>query len=282
MNIYHFIDSNAIREHCRKIGHIFTPVEQAYLVYGSQRHTQKEKHNALREIIDNTKDYKLPNRIKERNCIYEDFTFHEYLNALIEDDNTVYQKFLLKEENAVYMFFTQPECAENCHIFSEFDKCYEDALNMWREGCIEKIHITKMYFGRRGMIFSTFNDKQELLGIGYNSLDYDMEKEDMLAYFQSLWLNVPTPFKKGDVLYGPDKRIFILDKLCTEETEKLESLSKYGGLVEMDAGCYTPDRYGNLSYEYFFPYLDLDYCTDEEDVRRYKKLYDLGIKSMEG
>ena len=39
MNIYEFINSKAIREHCQKIRHNFSDLEKAYLINQSRNHT---------------------------------------------------------------------------------------------------------------------------------------------------------------------------------------------------------------------------------------------------
>lgn len=47
MNIYEFINSKDIREHCEKIGHKFNSIECAYLIYQSQNHTLPGKASRL-------------------------------------------------------------------------------------------------------------------------------------------------------------------------------------------------------------------------------------------
>lgn len=46
MDIYQFIDSKDIREHCRKLGHPFNTVESAYLVWQSRNTPLAGKHAA--------------------------------------------------------------------------------------------------------------------------------------------------------------------------------------------------------------------------------------------
>ncbi len=55
-NVYDFINSSAIARHCREIGHQFTPLQSAYLIHGSRRHTLAEKHEAFQWLIDNMPD----------------------------------------------------------------------------------------------------------------------------------------------------------------------------------------------------------------------------------
>ncbi len=48
---YEFINSKDIREHLRKLDYPLTPVQCAFLVWQSRRHTLKEKHEAWEDII---------------------------------------------------------------------------------------------------------------------------------------------------------------------------------------------------------------------------------------
>lgn len=52
MDIYSFINSKDIEAHCRKIGYHFNPLESAYLIWQSAKHSIEEKHKAYRENIE--------------------------------------------------------------------------------------------------------------------------------------------------------------------------------------------------------------------------------------
>ena len=56
MNIYDFINSNAIRNHLKDINYVFTPMEAAFVVWQSKTHTMNQKHEAFQHIIDNMQD----------------------------------------------------------------------------------------------------------------------------------------------------------------------------------------------------------------------------------
>ena len=66
MDIYSFIASKDIADHCRKIEHQFTPLEQAVLVNLSEK-TIREKHEAFLWLVENTPDCEVPERM---NCKY--------------------------------------------------------------------------------------------------------------------------------------------------------------------------------------------------------------------
>ena len=97
MNTFDFINSIDIRDHLKNIGYKFTPLEAAWLVWQSKRHTLNEKHNAWQEIIDTTTDCEVNPRSKfkhKRNL-------HSFLKKLIEEENAIIDEFY-KSENCVY------------------------------------------------------------------------------------------------------------------------------------------------------------------------------------
>ncbi len=56
INIYDFINSVAIARYCRNIGHLFTPLQEAYIINNSRRHTLAEKHQTFQWLIENRQD----------------------------------------------------------------------------------------------------------------------------------------------------------------------------------------------------------------------------------
>jgi hypothetical protein len=60
VNIYEFFNSKDIAEHCRKINHQFTAIEMAYIIWFSDYHSLREKHEAWQYLIDNYSDEQLP------------------------------------------------------------------------------------------------------------------------------------------------------------------------------------------------------------------------------
>ncbi len=86
MNIYKFIESKDIREHCRKLGHRFNTVESAYLVWQNRFTSLAEKHAAWREIIGTMPDMQWSHKGKDwgsiHNCIER---YMELEDRLVED-----------------------------------------------------------------------------------------------------------------------------------------------------------------------------------------------------
>ena len=80
MDIYSFMISRDIAEHCRNIGHEFTPLEMAYIVYKSKR-AMMEKHKAYKEIIDSAPDMSYSTYAKEHTSL------HQVLKDYMEIEN---------------------------------------------------------------------------------------------------------------------------------------------------------------------------------------------------
>jgi len=51
-----YINSSAIREHLKKLEYRLTPVQCAFLVWQSKRHTLKQKHAAWNDMIETMPD----------------------------------------------------------------------------------------------------------------------------------------------------------------------------------------------------------------------------------
>ena len=71
MNIYDFFNSRDVAEHCKNIGHKFTAMEIAFLVWQSNEHTLAEKHTAWQKIIDTMPDEPLPEYYWINNSLHD-------------------------------------------------------------------------------------------------------------------------------------------------------------------------------------------------------------------
>ena len=59
MDIYSFINSRDIAEHCRKIGHTWNPLEMAAIIDMSHR-TVEERHKAWHKLMSDYPDMPVP------------------------------------------------------------------------------------------------------------------------------------------------------------------------------------------------------------------------------
>ena len=91
MNIYKYIKSKDVREHNEKIGHKFTALESAFLVWRNTDIALKEKHDGWREIMCEMPDEEVAGRM---NVDYASSLF-ALLNQFIETGKAlIYVPFL--------------------------------------------------------------------------------------------------------------------------------------------------------------------------------------------
>ena len=80
MDIYDFIKSRDVANHCRVIGHEFNSIEMAVIINKNSWHkTLAQKHKAYREIITNSPDM----HFHESLNIKKKDSLHRFLQDLI-------------------------------------------------------------------------------------------------------------------------------------------------------------------------------------------------------
>lgn len=293
MNIYKYIRSKDVREYNEKIKRKFTATESAFLVWLNYEITLKEKHDAWREIMRDMKDEEVPKRV---NADYAPSLF-TLLNKFIEADNRLIDEFYKKDDNSVYSFryYCKGDsswCEDHGRIYSDFGhmqgKLQEDFdLDIV---CIEykKKHLSSY----RDITLETDKNGNVMRVEESGDLkNNEMEKDE---FFEGLWIDVPTPFRKGDIVCSKktpfgyniysDSKPFVLLSLANwsakEAEERGEQLSEktkawkdkhlkylkeYGDITDMTANGYFlssdyNDRFtGGFYNEVMHDYVDLEY-----------------------
>ncbi|MEY8336960.1 hypothetical protein AALB16_02880 [Lachnospiraceae bacterium 62-35] len=85
MDIYQFVDSQAIREHLQKLDYHFHGKEMAFLIWWSKKKTLEEKIWAWQELIEHTSDeiILLSRRRGVKGSLHQ--TLREHVDALKKD-----------------------------------------------------------------------------------------------------------------------------------------------------------------------------------------------------
>lgn len=296
MNIYKYIRSKDVREYNEKIGHKFTATGSAFLVWLNYEITLKEKHDAWREIMRDMKDEEVPKRV---NADYAPSLF-ALLNKFIEADNRLIDEFYKKDERTVYSY--RYICKGDSSFGEDFGRIYSDLgyiqgeLRKVSDLDIVRVEYTKKYLSshRRRITLETdgSGNVMSVDGDFIQGIDLSPKKDE---FFEGLWIDVPTPFRKGDIvcsrktpfgyyLYS-DSQPFVLLSLANwsakdaeERGEKLSEkdkawrdkhlkyLKEYGDITDMtacgyflnsdDCGrCYTGGFYSEVMHDY----VDLEY-----------------------
>lgn len=232
MDIYRFIDSKDIREHLQKMKYTFTVPERAFLIYQCRTATLSEKFEAWKEILGT-----MPDCPMER-CIPEISSFHHFLTDYMKIQQKMIDLFY-KSENAVYTYETyeksyfvdlfrdrEYDWCESEIFFSEFQKAFLHFKKNYEKGDCEKVRFKKHILASS----EEKMNKQQVLEMDddFNILSVadrgvlDDSEIDIVAAFEEMWFQFPTPFRRGDILVNRGKNgdPFVLDYILTWNTEE--------------------------------------------------------------
>ena len=218
MDIYDFINSNDIRNYLREGKYKFSLTEKVYLINHSFYSELDDRLNFLKKLLKEKDEevkprMNLPKGIKSMHAYIEKYIkLHEKLNEIFFDNNGVYTyKVLYKSDNS-YSDYEE--------VFSSFDKCFKEIK---KEDYLEYFVITKKSLDSINKIKLTFNNKKKPL---FYFANYNIT--DLFEDLEALWLDIPTPFTKGDILYkncriwANNKDLVVLEWLSTWNGENLK------------------------------------------------------------
>ena len=280
MDIYNFINSKDIAAHCRNINHQFNAMEAAFIVYFNHSITLQEKHNAYHEIIETMPDMEITKRM---NCPYYK-SLHGFLkefmaieNKLLNDfkedtDKAVYQYGVyypngihggLNEEQTIFSALTAALAA----IKAQNDKFDENEDNP--DDKIQECKITKRWLDTEKYIEVITTPDGEPLRCDANYLN---DKDFYICNsFEGMWIEIPTPFKKGDILiwtpppsvasHGYYRNPFVLTGICCWDIS--EKRRRTADASDMIAWGHLIDEDGNVFNECMHNYQDLEYYRGE-------------------
>ena len=295
MNIYKYIRSKDVREYNEKIGHKFTATESAFLVWLNYEITLKEKHDAWQEIMRDMKDEGVPKRV---NADYAPSLF-ALLNKFIDTDNRLIDEFYKKDERTVYSY--RYICKGDSSFGEDFGRIYSDLGYI--QGELRKdsdlgiicVEYTKKYLSSHYRKITLETDGSgnvtSVDGDFIQGIDLSLKKDE---FFEGLWIDVPTPFRKGDIVCSKktpfgyniysDSQPFVLLSLANWSAREAEArgeklsgkdkawkdkhlkyLKEHGDITDMTASGYFlssdyNDRFtGGFYNEVMHDYVDLEY-----------------------
>lgn len=212
MDIYSYINSPDVAKHCREINKIWTPFEMAALISRSDRHTIHEKHSAWHELMKEYSD--MPTTVSHMVKSYE--SFHEKLVELIDYEERTLALFMTAEAGAVYSYraWWYGEYKRSESVYTTYDKVWAAVREEWERDETFPIVVSKILPDSMGRIdvyvnydgdpysINIFYDDQTRLQ-WYPHLPSDESwaaLADARTLFQSQYLVIPVPFKRGDIL----------------------------------------------------------------------------------
>lgn len=288
MNIYRFIQSKSVREHLEKINYTFSSLEMAYIIWQCPDATLTERLDAWLEIIDTMPDSPLPDSMKLEGTE----SVHEFLRQYIE----VQQEFLdefNKEEDGVYFYkYTVRERPNETwpweyipmenfeHAFLSLSECkkaiqedidYESPLLQLRNDCERCEEETVEIVVQRQMISAYFeitaflSERLEILAFDVHGKYLKPESEKMMSIFKKIDLNIPVPFKTGDIVYAKMSYPILMSQEAPQPVV-FDSISGNKDTEKISCFIYAVDDdspTGNFFRSEIKNYLVLEYYREE-------------------
>jgi hypothetical protein len=192
MDLLPYIESRAIREHIAASGHRFNAMEAAVLIQNNESISQSDRIPLWRELLYCSEDMPLPVNA----WFPKPMTLHEWLKEDVCFFELAKAQFEKEEADAVWL-------ADGDREFSSFAACL-DALRA-SGSYVQKVWLES---GAARTIEAIL-----LPGGGYAHIDADhsgLPKRSSIMGLYSFWIDVPTPFQKGDLLKGKDGELCIL------------------------------------------------------------------------
>ena len=297
MDIYNYLNSKDVAEHCRKINHQFNAIGTAFIINACRHITLEEKLRLFQEIIDTMPDEKLSEKASRLKMYMEQDqgiktdSFHEALSYYIAAMQRNLNVFLTAEPDTVYSWVCwyrdwEDEIDGN-GLYSTFDAAKTalmQEIQDWNEDYSDISEFTGIICKRR------INTKEccDAAINGNGLLTYLSDSGVDSRFFECIWVKIPVPFKKGDLLYGTNPHrmsdmnigkepmVFIHD--CCEGLDENDpkDLRRMAGrdATDMTAWGYWLGDNGRLYDECMHSYYDLEYYRGKikGDVRVLKAL----------
>lgn len=280
-----YINSNAIREYLKEIGYSFNTLETAWLIYNCRRISYEEKKRAWMELISEMPDCIVPQRM---NCKGWN-SLHDLLRQYINITDHEIQEFYQEEHRGdfvymySYLYEDDAEWSEEYNtVYPSLKACQEAFQNDIERWCeIRNKNNTKKSKGtgvikyriRKQSLTCTkhvleleFKGDEQVFSVFQNSARKE-ECEDIIRQsFEGLWFDIPTPFKKGDIVWAPADLNnigkvcgggFVLEELSSWNVP--DEIRASGDQSDMNGCGYFLREDGTIYYEVMSNYMDLEY-----------------------
>jgi hypothetical protein len=197
MDIYDFISSKDVREHCVKIEHEFSPTDKIRLIAVNQDKTLDERIVAYRELAEEYRGLIIkPNRREDE----EPQDLSLYIEKIIANELKFKEDMTRGGEGGVFTLNSRPYDAQH-GIY----KTYSDAIEALQTLLLHKRDENETYYicreklggGRELRNYIKITKTGEYIG----AIDYVGEPEypSELVY-EDIYIPIPSPFKIGDII----------------------------------------------------------------------------------
>lgn len=209
--ILDFVNSKDIRKHLEEIGYQFNASEAAWLIWQSRNSTLEERHLGWRRIIAEYSDCPIPERM---NTIPQP-SLRRFLEEYMDMENRVLERFR-DSEGAVYQVEYRFSCSEPVkenRVYSRFEPekmnfVMDDEENAVQSFLCIRLPVNGMDENALGMSFSVRLDTQmRIMAVDLDpGLLVEQDRRLLMDVFPGFWFDLPTPFRKGDILWNPNRQ----------------------------------------------------------------------------
>ena len=199
-DVYELMNSKAIEKHCRSINHEFNTEELTVLIFRNKKLSIEDKILAYEELIEKYPDMEV---IKRINC-----NPYSSVKTLIKDEIKRLQYLLLKfnkqEDDVIYSYVpfyksteeyaTHEAFYNSCKTLKEIHDNIEENINEYDDFFMYNIHKKKLSNSNHNITAEYIvNNKKSIIVNIY-------EHDGSILDIEGICLNIPTPFKRGDIL----------------------------------------------------------------------------------
>lgn len=272
MDTYKLINSKAISEYCRKIEHKFNTEELAVLIYRNKSMDIEEKIKAYQELI---RDYPDMEVIKRINCKHYN-SVKDMIQGEIKRIKDLEIEMHTLNEDMLYTYEIYYKASKNGFEESNnFYKTYDEvSKEIGKEIKEDKENEIIMYrIIKRGLIRDARRIIEEyIFDNNKRGKLIDINDTEERIDIDNICLNIPTPFKKGDILVMPitnsysylEPKIFVLEELCNwrENFQKELDKGEHDSSDMVGTGYYFINE-DDFWWDWFFGYDSFEYYEGE-------------------
>ena len=331
MDYIDFINSKDIRSYLRSIDYKPGLLESAFFIYSSRIKSLDEKHEGWKKLVKETDDLILDEKAGSRwaktdRHIPETYgmSAHKLIIRHMEDEELILEYFCSSSADCVFVpeftFYRSRYVGDTRPVYYNSEsglyfRCYEDARDyclkeVEEDGEIVNYSIKKYLFSsssdeHSNYVEAHFNLSGEVMSIDISACNYDRFPDKMRDYltsrekfaadcdfFDRMWFDIPTPFRKGDVvvsstgIWGSGNPFVLLSTDPQWRKSMAESGKPYregGDLSDMIATGWSIG-FGDNPTEIFDDemanYLDIEYYR--EDFKGLERLLPLLASQIKG
>ena len=272
MDIYSYLNSPDVAEHCRKLNYQFNALETAFIIDDCQSISIEEKHRLYREIIETMSDMEYPcyyYRSSKSKCLSPYKNLFHVLNDRIEREQQCLNLLYGGKDHAVYYVSCNSErlisFARHEGPFSSYERALREICSLrdlYRSGWSYRIEM-RFPDSDEYITAHLLNDKNEVF-----LLECYFDENLLSRHGIDIWVYIPTPFQKGDIVCSLSNRTerwdispFVLTDVFDpkDDRKRINHMEQYGSKRDMQFYGYELDRFGHIDENSIGLYHDLVY-----------------------